>query len=448
MKRITELTEEQRARLGEWREKWIKVGLSTEKMDLEKFKEGVVGCYEAAKLAPPKIVIKVPSPLVLALAGPTAAFYFSKLSAVGSAVNSAIGSAVNSAVNSAVYSAVNSAVDLEVHSEVNSEVRSAVESAVYSEVGSAVNSAVYSAVNSAVESEVGSEVNSAVRSAVGLAVRSAVNSAVDSAVGSAVESAVDLEVHSAVDSAVDSAVNSAVYSAVNSAVDLEVGSAIKNSWHRYLGGQFWVGGWYGSPCHVSFFTDVCGLELPVDIAAAGKAYQKTSENGCWWWPHSQFCFVSERPHTLLRDDRGRLHHLNGPAIAWEGFEIFAIHGVRFQRDLYHKVSQNKITAKEILQLENIEQRMCALKIKGAEALLQELEAKQIDSSAASGNELYLLQNVFSTPAYYIKYSCPSTGRVYVSGVDPKVGIDGDADKAMAWKFGLTKDEYLSIEMQS
>jgi len=56
-------------------------------------------------------------------------------------------------------------------------------------------------------------------------------------------------------------------------------------------------------------------------------------------------------------------------------------------------------------------------------------------------ELHRIDNVFSQPAYFLKYSCPSTGRIYVSGIDPQVGKLNDVASALAWKFGLNKNEY-------
>lgn len=91
--------------------------------------------------------------------------------------------------------------------------------------------------------------------------------------------------------------------------------------------------------------------------------------------------------------------------------------------------------------------MIALKLMEPEKLLKDSGAKLLEKSH-TGNELYLLKDIFPEPAYFLKYSCPSTGRVYISGVPPEVGIDGKADAAMAWKFSIKVDEYLNLEAQS
>lgn len=75
-KKLYELTEEHRAQLGPWRDKWIAHAMSTAAMtddDRARCRAAVLGLYEAAKLPPPKHVVFVPSPFVLTFAGGFAA---------------------------------------------------------------------------------------------------------------------------------------------------------------------------------------------------------------------------------------------------------------------------------------------------------------------------------------------------------------------------------------
>ena len=59
-KRIEKLTKKQEAIVPEWRDKWIKIGLSTERADRPRFERAVAGCYRAAKLVPPKTALAAP----------------------------------------------------------------------------------------------------------------------------------------------------------------------------------------------------------------------------------------------------------------------------------------------------------------------------------------------------------------------------------------------------
>jgi len=63
------LSAEQLARMPEWVEKWVAVGLSTDPADFVAAEAGVRGCYRAAGLREPAIVFHVGSPLSSVLAG-------------------------------------------------------------------------------------------------------------------------------------------------------------------------------------------------------------------------------------------------------------------------------------------------------------------------------------------------------------------------------------------
>ena len=89
----------------------------------------------------------------------------------------------------------------------------------------------------------------------------------------------------------------------------------------------------------------------------------------------------------------------------------------------------------------------ALKIKGAETLLKESKTKLLDKSKR-GNELYIVKGIFNQDAYFLKYTCPSTGRIYVSGIDPEIGKQGSADNSMAWKFQLEKSDYEKLIIEA
>ena len=141
MKKITKLTKEQETRFGEWRDRWISIGLCTDRADWLRFEKAARECYSIINLNPDVPIIHVSSPMVGAFAAPIAALIinitrelkklewtkaFRDQKAVGSAVGSEVGSAVESAVGLAVRSAVGSAVDSAVGSAVDSAVGSAV----------------------------------------------------------------------------------------------------------------------------------------------------------------------------------------------------------------------------------------------------------------------------------------------------------------------------------
>ena len=102
VQRITKLTPEQRAAMAPFAQKWIEIGLATGEADWQTFDRNVRRCYEFTNLNPPKGIIHVSSPLVIALAAPIASLYIEllknppkNLKAVDSAVRSAVRDALS-----------------------------------------------------------------------------------------------------------------------------------------------------------------------------------------------------------------------------------------------------------------------------------------------------------------------------------------------------------------
>ncbi len=142
----------------------------------------------------------------------------------------------------------------------------------------------------------------------------------------------------------------------------------------------------------------------------------------------------------------RFHSLTEPAIRWKGGnELYFIHGVSFDKDLWKKVVKCELLTIDILKLQNIEQRYIALKLYGATKLLNELDAELIDDSKR-GNKLFALKNIIPNRTLkLLKYNCPSTNRCYVKFV-PDNFIK--ADEAQSWLFSLTLTEYGKITKET
>ncbi len=340
--RIEALTDAERAQMDGWADRWIAAGLSTARADRATFEAAARDCYRFAGLEPPKVIIWVDSPLVLALAAPIAAALLD--SGQGRAVDDAVTGAVTGAVEGAVTDAVDGAVTDAVEGAVDGAVGRAVTGAVTGAVRGAVTGAVRGAVTGAVEGAVTGAVEGAVTDAVDGAVGRAVHGAVEGAVTDAVDGAVGRAVHGAVTDAVRGAVRGAVHGAVEGAVTDAVRRAVRDAvrlrWSHYLGGQFWVGGWWG-PAWYSFFREVCHLDLPGDLWDRARAYEQTAQSACWWWPHRDFIMVCERPTVIATElvdpalPRGwgshRLHREDGPAVAWpDGWGVYSWHGVRVE----------------------------------------------------------------------------------------------------------------------
>jgi len=84
----------------------------------------------------------------------------------------------------------------------------------------------------------------------------------------------------------------------------------------------------------------------------------------------KFCIVCETPQQILRDEEHRLHSEIAPAIVWsDTYEQHYLFGVYFDKELWEKVVKKEMSFKDIMSIENIEQRMASMKIYGAKELL-------------------------------------------------------------------------------
>lgn len=223
------------------------------------------------------------------------------------------------------------------------------------------------------------------------------------------------------------------------------------SWFPRFGGQFWVGGWYGSPAMVDFFTNVCGLELEPKVARAAKLYADICSSVNWFWCHEDFVLVCDRPKSIHLDSE-QLSYDKGKAIEYrDGWGLYALDGVVLEKDLYEQIIGKEMTLQQIMDIGNADQRAVALKY-NPEAIIAS-GAKLIDKSDR-GNELFLIEGTELNELlrhkrmFYLRMQCP-TGRVFVEGVDPEIAeryMDADACQAAAWD--LSPDEYKLMTLEA
>src|SRR5690606_2643909 len=108
-KRIEKLTPEQEVRLPEFVEKWTKIGLSCEPLDLEAAKDAVCRAYAVAKLPPPKLFVVCDGPVSGAI---TASLLkdASVRDSVWASVRDSVGASVGASVRDSVWDSVRDSV--------------------------------------------------------------------------------------------------------------------------------------------------------------------------------------------------------------------------------------------------------------------------------------------------------------------------------------------------
>src|SRR3990167_4250275 len=208
--KIAKLTPEQAAMMPEWTDRWLAVGLSTEPADWERAEAAVRGCYAAAKLKQPRVVLRMGSPFAATLGGATAVLLLDRKKQVWSQVADQVRSQVRSQVEDQVRSQVRSQVEDQVRSQVRSQVEDHVRSQVEAQVWSQVADQVADQVRSQVEAQVWSQVADQVWSQVDAQVWSQVADQVRSQVAAQVWPQVAYQVRSQVEAQVRSQVRSQV----------------------------------------------------------------------------------------------------------------------------------------------------------------------------------------------------------------------------------------------
>jgi hypothetical protein len=161
-----------------------------------------------------------------------------------------------------------------------------------------------------------------------------------------------------------------------------------------------------------------------------------------------FCAVSRMPLYIKTDGPDfKLHNLTGPAMEFaDGYSVYALWNVLFDKELFEYLTSGNVDPKRVLALENIEQRMVALKMLGTKAILDNFPNKVMDKK--EGYTLYEITGMTSKTNYVLQYFCPSTNKEYLSFVRPEVGEKGDAIEAIASKWNLNKEQWYQIGSHS
>jgi len=302
----------------------------------------------------------------------------------------------------------------------------------------------------------------AVNGAVEGVVQGVVQGAVHDAVADAFDVAVRGSVHDVVGGVVSGAVGDAVRGSVHDVVDDAVRGAVRDakiSWHYWLGGQFWVGGWWGSPSFVSFFTDVCKLELSKDIQERATAYRKVCESVNYIWANSDFVMVCARPSKISKNTEGRLHSDTDMAIKYpDGWGLYLLNGIRFDEKLWKRIVSFKdskdMPFDEILKIADVDQRVQAMKYGNVSEFIKHANATKVDQYTK-----YRLED--NAPINYYLYEFPS-GDIFTETVhyliyddtvllDKKIHMQGvppfkTVPEAGAWKrsndvFTITPEDW-------
>ena len=245
-------------------------------------------------------------------------------------------------------------------------------------------------------------------------------------------------------------VGDSVWASVRASVWASVGDSVWDS----VGDSVWASVWdsvgasvrdhlvravYGQhdAAWLAFYLVFRGLVPAVDKL---DGLERSARASSWWWPYAGAVILTERPTVLCRDDRGRLHSPDGPAILYpDGWGIWAWHGVRLPRHVIEQPAT--ITVKEIEAEGNAEIRRVMVERYGQARYLLDSGAKLIHSDEFG--TLYRKEQEGDEPLVMVKVvnatrEPDGSFKDYWLRVDPRVRT---AREAVAWTFDVPAKDY-------
>ncbi len=126
--------------------------------------------------------------------------------------------------------------------------------------------------------------------------------------------------------------------------------------------------------------------------------------------------VWERPEYIRRNANGLLHCDSGPALKFrDGFALYRLNGVKVPKDiacLHH----SKIPVSRWVEETNVEVKREIIRKIGIERIYNELGATVLDAEPENGYELIEMQLTPETKGRYLKMVNPSIKTIHIEGV--------------------------------
>jgi hypothetical protein len=155
---------------------------------------------------------------------------------------------------------------------------------------------------------------------------------------------------------------------------------------------------------------------------------------------------------VIHDDTGRM------AVVWpDGHGYYFLHGSEFDKRLYFQVINHDLLIQDIAALDNADQRAIALQYLTFEQLVLDSDAELLDRGVR-GTALYRLalpprmardrKASYGRFDYFIHMRDAShPEREFIEWVDPEIGKHRNAELCQAQAFGISLDDWLSIEQE-
>lgn len=159
-------------------------------------------------------------------------------------------------------------------------------------------------------------------------------------------------------------------------------------------------------------------------------------------PYENICFVSQNL-SFVHMVEGRLHCATGPAWGYEdGFCGYSLDGVAVPETVIDAIL-GKVKPESVLSLENVEQRLVAIKYVGINKLLKALNGRQLDVKGeiqADGKAEYILHEITleGNAEKLLEMKNPSEPKRHYEFVPPEIKT---CNEALAWRIGWNLESF-------
>jgi len=321
--KIEKLTKEQEELMIVYRDKWIKLGLSTDRFTQEEAQQWANYFYENIRKKPKVPVIVAQSPLAAWVIVNLFAFaekgYKLPLKNIPASVRDSVWTSVGTSVRNSVWASVRDSVGDSVWASVGTSVRDSVRASVRASVRDFVEDSVRDSVRASVWASVWDSVEDSVRASVRASVRDFVEDSVRDSVEDSVRASVWASVEDSVRASVWDSVRASVRDFVEDSVEV---SQFINYISPYFEGSFDANIWG----FYNYFNEVLNIN-----------YDKVQRHYDWWcstvkfgqiFPLDNVCIISQKPIEINQSGT-KLHADGKPAVRYaDGFSVWALNGVR------------------------------------------------------------------------------------------------------------------------
>ena len=157
------------------------------------------------------------------------------------------------------------------------------------------------------------------------------------------------------------------------------------------------------------FMETIGIKYTDNESKLLEHWAQTAKSCSWFWTFENYVFVSDRPTKLHFNESYRLHSELEPAYEYsDGWAGYYLDGVHLSQELWRKIIDKSLPAKDALAIENQDQRTVAMQYLGGEKILKELDGKKFAKDKYG--ELWTLDIKDTNGNPYIYYVAPDPSK--------------------------------------